>query len=89
MAEIHRAVDNFVLQGFQSLFQRLKDEGRIAPAMEIPALAQVFMTIGDGLFWRRAIDPAFDPTTAVPAVLGVLAGLLRPIPDADQPRSDK
>ncbi|MET0569708.1 MAG: TetR/AcrR family transcriptional regulator [Hyphomicrobiaceae bacterium] len=89
VAEIHRAVDNFVLQGFQSLFQRLKDEGRIAPAMEIPALAQVFMTIGDGLFWRRAIDPAFDPTTAVPAVLGVLAGLLRPIPDADQPRSDK
>ena len=47
------------------------------------------MTIGDGLFWRRAIDPAFDPTAAVPAVLGVLAGLLRPIPDADQPRSDK
>ena len=89
VAEIHRAVDNFVLQGFQSLFQRLKDEGRIAPAMEIPALAQVFMTIGDGLFWRRAIDPAFDPTTAMPAVLGVLAGLLRPIPDADQPRSDK
>lgn len=81
VAEIYRTVDNFVLQGFQTLFQRMKDEGRIAPIMEIPVLAQVFMTIGDGLFWRRAVDPGFDPAVAVPATLRVLGGLLRPVSD--------
>ena len=87
VGEIYRSVDNFVLQGFQALFQRLKDEGRIAPVLEIPVLAQVFMTIGDGLFWRRAIDPGFDPAIALPATLGVLAGLLRPVADPGQPQA--
>ena len=87
VGEIYRSVDNFVLQGFQALFQRLKDEGRIAPVLEIPVLAQVFMTIGDGLFWRRAIDPGFDPAIALPATLGVLAGLLRPVAEPGQPQA--
>lgn len=89
VGEIYRSVDNFVLQGFQALFQRLKDEGRIAPVLDIPTLAQVFMTIGDGLFWRRAVDPGFDPAVALPATLGVLAGLLRPVPEPGQPQADK
>ena len=62
VGEIQRSVDGFVMQSFQALFQRLKDEGRIAPKLTIPELAQVFMTIGDGLFWRRAIDPGFRST---------------------------
>ncbi len=85
MAEIYRAVDNFVLQGFEALFQRLKDEGRIDPVLEIPALAQVFMTIGDGLFWRRAVDPGFDPAVALPTTLSVLGGLLRPTQNGGGP----
>jgi hypothetical protein len=61
----------------------MQDEGRIAPALEIPALARVFAVIGDGLFWRRAVDPTFDGATLVPATLQVLAGLLRPVPQAE------
>jgi hypothetical protein len=34
----------------------------------------VLATIGGGLFWRRAVDPAFDGRTLVPAALQVLAG---------------
>ena len=83
VGEIYRSVDAFILQSFQTLFQRLKDEGRIAPKLTIPELVQVFMTIGDGLFWRRAIDPGFDPITVLPATLQVFASLLRPVMDAD------
>lgn len=83
VGEIYRSVDAFILQSFQTLFQRLKDEGRIAPTLTIPELVQVFMTIGDGLFWRRAIDPGFDPRAVLPATLQVFASLLRPVMDAD------
>lgn len=83
VAEIYRSVDTFVNDSFQTLFQRLKDEGRINPVLEIPALVQVFATIGDGLFWRRAVDPAFDPKTALPVVLGVLGSLMRPVQEPD------
>jgi len=78
---IFRDVDSFVVSGFEKLFQRLKDEGRIAPDLEIPVLARVFSVIGDGLFWRRAVDPAFDGHVMVPAVLQVIAGLLKPVPE--------
>jgi AcrR family transcriptional regulator len=77
---IHRGVDEFVAASFEKLFQRMKDEGRIAPDLEIPVLTQVFSIISDGLFWRRAVDPAFDGTVLVPATLKVLVGLLKPVP---------
>jgi AcrR family transcriptional regulator len=73
-------VDDFVLKGFESLFQRMKDEGRIAPDLDIPMLTQTFLVIADGLFWRRAVDPAFDGSKLVPAVLQVIGGLLKPVP---------
>lgn len=79
VGQIHRAVDTLVNQSFEALFQRLKDEGRIAPRLAIPVLAQVFATIGDGLFWRRATDPGFDPRVTLPALLEVISGLLNPV----------
>jgi TetR/AcrR family transcriptional regulator, repressor for uid operon len=85
VGEIFREVDAFVASSFEKLFQRMKDEGRIAPDLEIPMLTQVFTVIGDGLFWRRAVDPGFDGRTLVPAVLQVIAGLLKPVP---QPAAD-
>lgn len=85
VGEIFRSVDIHVRESFAALFQRLADQGRIRPALEIPALVQVFVTIGDGLFWRRATDPAFDSETAIPPVLAVLQGLINPVPAADTP----
>jgi len=80
VGEIFRDVDVFVASSFEKLFQRLKDEGRIAPDLDIPMLNQIFSVIGDGLFWRRAVDPAFDGQALIPAVLKVMAGLLKPVP---------
>jgi AcrR family transcriptional regulator len=90
VGEIHRGVDEFVVSGFEKLFQRMKDEGRIAPVMEIPTLARVLAIIGDGMFWRRAVDPSFDGPTLVPATLKVLAGLLNPVPqpEGSEPKAE-
>ena len=78
VGEIFRSVDVFVRESFQALFQRLKDDGRIDPVLDIPTLAQVFVTIGDGMFWRRAVDPGFDAKLILPAVTSVLGLLLQP-----------
>jgi hypothetical protein len=70
-----------VASGFEALFARLKAEGRIAPELDIPTVAKLFMLIGDGLFWRRATDPAFDGKLMVPPALKLLAKLLNPVPE--------
>jgi hypothetical protein len=38
------------------------------------------MVISDGMFWRRAVDPDFQPQTVMPAVLQLIEELLKPVP---------
>lgn len=79
VGEIFRSVDDFVTESFQDLFQRLKDDGRIAPSLDIPTLAKAFCIIGDGMFWRRAVDPAFDGKVMIPAMVALIRQLLNPV----------
>lgn len=79
VGEIYRAVDAYVGDSFEALFQRLKNQGRIDPDLDIPTLARVFTIIGDGMFWRRAVDPKFDAESLMPAVVATIAKMLNPI----------
>jgi TetR/AcrR family transcriptional regulator, repressor for uid operon len=87
IADMHQSIDRFVRNSFAALFQRLKDDGRIAPVLEIPALTQVFMIMGDGLLWRRATDPHFDAAAVLPGVLSTLSLLLNAVPASAVPGS--
>jgi AcrR family transcriptional regulator len=95
VGDIYRTVDRYVEDCFEKLFARLAAEGRIAPDLDIATLAQVFSVIGDGMFMRRAVDPAFDAKTVVPAVMGLLGKLLNPVSETpaagepSQPRDAK
>ena len=79
VGEIFRSVDTFCMQSLQSVFQRAADEGRIAPGVEPGQIGQLLAVIGDGLFWRRAIDPTFDAQALLPAVMHLVGLLLNPI----------
>ena len=54
-------------------------------ALDDRMLAQVIALLGDGLFWRRAIDPAFDAKATMPAVMGLVAKLLNPVTGEEPP----
>lgn len=78
VGEIYRSVDNFCLESFKQLFARARDEGKIAPEMDTDTLVQMISVIGDGLFWRRAVDPDFDAAKLMPAVIGLVSTLVNP-----------
>lgn len=84
VAEIYGSVDAFCRDSFEALFQRLQDEGQIAPDTDIPTVARVFQVMGDGLFWRRATDPEFDAEKILPVMIRLVASLLNPIAGADR-----
>lgn len=84
VGQIFRAVDQFVLQSFERLFQRLIEEGRIAPRLPVPELARAFMLVGDGLFWRRATDPSFDGKVMLPAAIAMITTIINPVQPASQ-----
>lgn len=87
VGEIFRSVDTFVSGNFEALFRRLESEDRIAPRVDIPTLVRMLMVLGDGMFWRRVVDPRFDVQAALPAVLATFGMLLNPVPARDQPIS--
>ena len=84
IAEIFMSVDKYCCDSFESLFQRLKDEGRIAPRIDIATLAKVFNVIGDGMFWRRAIEPGFDARAVLPVLTELIGTLLNPVDASTQ-----
>lgn len=77
---IFRSVDSFVLDSFEALFTRAAAEGRIAPTHDTRTVAQVLALLGDGMFWRRAVDPSFDGRTIMPVIMELVATLLKPTP---------
>ena len=87
VGETFRAVDSFVNDSFASLFQRLAAEGRIAPELDVATIAKVFAVIGDGMIWRRAVDPDFDGRALMPAIVMLVGKLLNPVEQAAVHRS--
>lgn len=79
ICDIYGSVDRYCQDRFVALFDRLKSEGKIAPAIDIPSLAQAFNIIGDGLFWRRAVHPDFNAGDVLPTLTAVLRDLMNPI----------
>ena len=79
VGEIFRSVDGFCIESFETLFTKAREQGRIDPALDTRQLALLIAVIGDGLFWRRAIDPQFDAKAVMPAVMKLVGLLLNPI----------
>lgn len=78
VGEIFRSVDAYCRQNFEQVFARAAGEGKIAPMVDIPTLAVVVSLLGDGLFWRRAVDPTFDAESVLPVLVGLVRTLVSP-----------
>lgn len=74
-----KALDDTVRAAFIEVLRREKDAGRIAPELPIEVVVRAMSAMGDGLFWQRALDPAFDPTPVIPALMTMVSALLKPI----------
>ncbi len=79
IGELQRNVDDYIHGCFRDLFTKLAAEGRIAPKYPIEVVVDAFMTIADGLLWRRAVDPGFNADVSFPPLLSAVAALLRPV----------
>jgi AcrR family transcriptional regulator len=79
VGEIFRSVDSFCLDSIERLFARAREEGKIAPSMDVRTLAQILSLIGDGLYWRTAVDPALDAKALMPAITNLIRTLINPV----------
>jgi len=85
IGELQKSVETFIRNSFRELFTKLEAEGRIAPAFDIETVLEGFMTIADGMLWRRAVDANFNADVVLPPILHAVAALLRPVPNEAKP----
>ena len=89
--EMFKACDETVGSNLNALLERLAKEGRISPTLPTSDAAKLMQVIGDGLLWRRAIDPDFDSAAMLPSVMTLVALLINPndTPDAKQAAANR
>jgi TetR/AcrR family transcriptional repressor of uid operon len=77
--ETFSSVDEFCRKSFEQVFERAIRDGKIKPQDDARTLAEVLSLIGDGLFWRRAVDPNFDVQRYLPVIVRLVGILLNPV----------
>jgi AcrR family transcriptional regulator len=87
IARIYQAIDTDVKSGLVAVLRNAAERGEIAKDLDFERIVIVLLAIGDGIEWRRAVDPGFDAETVLPLILHIVKALLVPVPTAATEKS--
>ncbi len=76
----HKNCEQHIQEALGALLDSAFRDGRIDPVLPVDDIVSTMMVIADGLFLRRAVDPAFDTSHVARTILTMLGGLIRPLP---------
>jgi AcrR family transcriptional regulator len=82
IARISVAFDADVKKWLGDLLRAAVAQGDIPADVDLDRAATMLMIIADGVWWRRALDPAFDPAAMVSIFMDITRHMLRARPAA-------
>jgi TetR/AcrR family transcriptional regulator, repressor for uid operon len=82
IARISRSFDTDVKKWLVDLLQAAADRGDIPADVDLEGVVTMLMIIADGVWWRRALDPGFDPESVVPIFMDITRHMLRGRPQS-------
>jgi TetR/AcrR family transcriptional regulator, repressor for uid operon len=82
IARISAAFDADVKKWLGDLLRAAVARGDIPADVDVARAVTMLMIIADGVWWRRALDPAFDPATMVSVFMDMTRHMLRARPAA-------
>jgi AcrR family transcriptional regulator len=88
IARILGAFDADVRQWLGDLIRAGIERGDIAADVDIEGAVTMLMIIADGVWWRRALDPDFDPQSVLPVFMSITRHMLRTRADSDAPNGE-
>ena len=89
VGHIYQTIDADVREGLVSVLRRAAERGEIPRDLDFEKIIIVLMALSDGIQWRRAIDPSFDPETVLPLVLDLVGHMLVGSANAKQGAGEK
>jgi TetR/AcrR family transcriptional regulator, repressor for uid operon len=82
IARISAAFDADVRKWLSDMLHAGAARGDIPSDIDFDRVITMLMIITDGLWWRRAVEPDFDPASMVPIFMDVVRHMLRTRPKA-------
>jgi TetR/AcrR family transcriptional repressor of uid operon len=76
IARICRSFDAEVKQWLLDLFRAAAERGDIPDDIDLEGVTTMLMIIADGVWWRRALDPEFDPASVLPMFMDIARHML-------------
>jgi TetR/AcrR family transcriptional repressor of uid operon len=74
--ELYQTIENDIRDRMAAMLQRAAERGEIRSDLDAQAVAGLLMAIGDGMSWRRSVDPKFSAEESLPLILNMVHGLL-------------
>lgn len=60
-----------------AMLQAARERGDISPVVDLDDAVTTIILFADGVWWRRAVLPGFDPAPAVPIFMSIMRMMLR------------
>jgi TetR/AcrR family transcriptional repressor of uid operon len=76
IAAMSHEIERDVKAGLADMLRRAAVSGEIRSDLDCDAAATVLLTLHDGISWRRAVDPGFNPEVVLPMILRMVGCLL-------------
>jgi AcrR family transcriptional regulator len=77
IARISADFDADVRKWLRDLLRAAAARGDIPGDIDLDAVITMLMVIADGVWWRRALDPDFDPEAVLPIFMDITRHMLR------------
>ncbi|KQZ02226.1 hypothetical protein ASD45_16190 [Pseudolabrys sp. Root1462] len=74
--QLYQTIENDIRERMAALLQRAAERNEIRADLDPQAVAGLLMAIGDGMSWRRSVDPKFSAEESLPLILNMVHGLL-------------
>jgi AcrR family transcriptional regulator len=76
IARIMQDFDKDVSARLVSMLRNAAERGEISADIDFKAVVTMLMVIADGVWWRRAVDPAFDAQAVLPLFMDITRHML-------------
>ena len=76
ISRLYQDVERDIKANLVAMLRRAADRGEIRGDLDFEMVAATLMVLGDGISWRRAVDPGFSPEAVLPLIMRMIHGLL-------------
>jgi TetR/AcrR family transcriptional repressor of uid operon len=76
IAKLYQTIEGDIKERIAAMLRNGAKRGEIRDDVDFDAAAAVLMVLGDGMSWRRSVDPQFNAEGALPLILQMVHCLL-------------